>query len=100
MNRYKDLKALIHYDEDAILSKVLIKTAKKDVTLFCMAKGTALSEHTSSREAMVHVIEGTGTFILKGEKIALKPGVIIFMEKRVKHALTAEKGLAFILTLI
>jgi quercetin dioxygenase-like cupin family protein len=97
---HKELNQFIHYNDGAILSKVLIKTDKKDVTLFCMAKGTELTEHTSSREAMVHVIEGAGTFILAGKKIAMKPGVIIFMDKNEKHALKAEKNLALLLILV
>lgn len=96
---HKDINKLIHYNERAILSKVIIKTDKKNVTLFCMAKGTELTEHTSTKEAMVTVIEGSGTFILKGKKIAMKPGVVILMDKNAKHSLKAETNLSFILTL-
>lgn len=97
---HKDLTTLIHYNNGAILSKVIIATNKKNVTLFCMAKGTELSEHTSTKEAMVHVIEGTGTFVLQGKKIAMKPGTIICMEKNEKHSLKAEKNLSLLLTLV
>jgi len=57
---------LISYSKGGILSKVLVKSEKVNVTLFSMARGTELSEHTSTKDALIYVIEGKGVFTLEG----------------------------------
>ena len=92
-----DLKKMISFSEGGIVSKVVAKGKKSETTLFCMAKDTALSEHTSGREAIVLVLEGKGSFDLSGRKTALEPGVFISMPAGTKHALKARENLAFLL---
>jgi len=93
------LPEIIQYPEKGILSKVLFKDENCQYSLFCLAKGTAIEEHTSTRNALVSVIEGEGIFTLNGEKIALKTGVLILIPANAPHALEAQENLAFILTL-
>jgi quercetin dioxygenase-like cupin family protein len=64
-----------------------------------LAAGTDISEHTSTRNATVNVIAGTGTLTLEGKDIPLTPGVFVFMKANAPHALNAEDNLAFLLTL-
>jgi nitric oxide dioxygenase len=99
MKSWQDIKKLIAYSEGGILSKHLLKSSKVEVDLFCMAKGAKMSEHTSTREAIVHVIEGKGVFKLGKEKIKMSPGVMIHMKRNIVHALSAEKNTSFILIL-
>ncbi|MGG6267757.1 cupin domain-containing protein [Leptolyngbya sp. AN03gr2] len=89
----------IEYAETGILSKVLLKTASCQYTLFCLAAGTDIAEHTSTRDAVVQVLEGQGTLTLEGQEIALNPGMFVFMPANAPHALTASANLAFLLTL-
>ena len=96
---WKNLKELISYSKGGITSKVILKTNKRNVTLFCMAKGTEISEHTSTKEGLIYVIEGKGVFNLKGEDIKMLPGIAIFMDKNAVHSLSAEKNTAFLLAL-
>jgi len=97
---YKELKKMIVYAPNGILSKELIKTETLNLTLFCMAKGTEISEHTSTKEGTVYVIEGKGLFYLAGKKVIMIPGTLILMKKNQKHSLKAEENTAFILSLI
>jgi quercetin dioxygenase-like cupin family protein len=78
---------------------VLVKDNFCQYTLFCLAATTEISEHTSARNATVHVIEGRGILTLSGQDIALEPGVFVFMPANAPHALKAEENLAFLLTL-
>ena len=94
-----DLTKLIEYPKSGILSKVLVKNKTKDVTLFCMSKGSELSEHTSTKEGFVYVLEGNGLFVLKGKKIAMKKEVLIHMEKNALHSLKAKNNTSFLLIL-
>ena len=95
----KDLEKLMEFPKEGIFSKVLVKTEVSNYTLMCLAKGSGISEHTSTREAAVTVLKGEGTFILKGKKIKMKPGKFIFMPKNAPHSLSASKNLAIILSL-
>jgi quercetin dioxygenase-like cupin family protein len=89
----------ITYPESGILSKVIYKDEVCQYSLFCLAQNTEISEHTSTRNAMVQVIDGTGTLTLEGKVISLEPGVFIFMKANAPHALEAASNLAFVLTL-
>ena len=100
MNSSKDVKHLIDYSKEGILSKEIIRQENLDVTLFCMAKGTQLSEHTSTKEGFVYVLEGKGIFRLEGKDVVMKEGVFISMDKNAKHSLKANENTSFILSLL
>jgi nitric oxide dioxygenase len=93
------LQDLIEYPTSGILSKVLLKDNNSQYTLFCLAKGTEIEEHTSTRNAVVTVIEGQGILTLNAEEIVLNPGVFVFMPANAPHALQAKENLSFLLTL-
>jgi len=93
------LKDYIEYPDAGVLNKVIWKNELCQYSLFCLAASTEISEHTSTRHATVQVMEGTGSLTLNGEKIALSPGVFIFMAANAPHALEAATNLAFVLTL-
>lgn len=93
------LKERIEYPADGVLSKVLLKDNNCQYTLFCLAAGTEISEHTSTRNAVINVIEGQGILTLEGEDIQLEAGIFVFMKANAPHALKAAQNLAFLLTL-
>ena len=96
----KNIKEMVEYPKEGILSKQIAKTKKQDVTLFCMAKDAELDEHTSTKQAFIYVVEGKGVFNLEGKEIKMLPGVIIFMKENAVHSLRAEENTAFIISLV
>ncbi len=94
-----ELRKLINYSAGGITTKVISKDDKSNVTLFSMAAGTDISEHTSGRDAYVYVIEGAGTFVLDGKKIEMKEGVFFSMPKNSPHELAVTENTAFLLML-
>ena len=100
MNSWKDIRKQIGYSKSGILSKDLVRGNKLNIDLFCMAKGTEISEHTATREGFVYVIEGKGVFTLKGKNIPMLPGVLITMEKSAFHSIKAEENTSYLLGLI
>ncbi len=92
------LQEQIEYSQ-GVLSKVLSKDHACQQTLFCLAAGTEIAEHTSTRNATVMVLEGKGALTLEGRDIPLETGVFVFMSANAPHALQAEENLAFVLTL-
>lgn len=94
-----NIKNLIAYSEGGILSKVIVKSEKLDATLFSMAKNTEISEHTSTKQGFVYVVEGKGIFTLEGKQIEMSPGVFIQMQKNMVHSLKAIEDTSFLLVL-
>jgi len=95
----KNIKEMIEYPAEGIISKELAKNDVADVGLFCMAKGTDMSNHTSTKPGFVQVIEGDGIFTLESEEIEMKPGVFIWMDANAVHGLKANENTTFILGL-
>ena len=93
-----NIKDSIEYSDGGVLSKVLFQEGM-NVTLFSMSKNTSISEHTSTKEGIVYVIEGKGNFVLEGKNVAMVPGVVIYMEKNAKHSLSADENTSFLLAL-
>ena len=93
------LQDLIEYSTNGILSKVLLKDNSSQYSLFCLAADTEIEEHTSTRNAFITVVEGTGNLNLEGKDIALAPGVFVFMPANAPHALLAKENLGFVLAL-
>jgi len=96
---FTNVKEMISYTEGGIFSKEIFKDENKSATLFCMAKGTQISDHTSAKEGFVSVIEGEGTFVLEGKEIKMVRGVLIKLNRNVVHSLNVEKDTSFILFL-
>lgn len=90
---------MMEFPKEGIFSKVLIKGEYSNHTLMCLAKGTDISEHTSTREGAVTVLKGRGIFVLKGERIKMEPGVFVYMPKGAPHSLSATEDLAILLSL-
>ncbi|OUL26938.1 cupin domain-containing protein [Nostoc sp. 106C] len=93
------MREQIEYPQSGVLSKVLLKNQVCQYTLFCLAANTEISEHTSTRNAIVKVIQGRGLLILSGKNIVLEPGVLVFMPANTPHALQSDENLTFLLTL-
>lgn len=96
----EEINKLVEYPQKGVLSKDIVKNDKLNVTLFCMAGGTEISEHTSTKQGFVYVVEGDGIFNLKGKNIAMLPGVFIYLEKNDIHSLKAQENTSFLLVLI
>lgn len=95
----KNISSLIEYPKEGVLSKDIIKNKDLNVTLFCMAKSTDISEHTSTKQGTVYVIEGKGIFNLEGKDITIESGVLIHMKENAVHSIKAKENTSFILTL-
>ena len=95
----QNILKLIEYPKKGVLSKEIVKDKNNNVTLFCMARGTEIGDHTSTKTAFVYVIEGEGIFTLRGKEISMLPGTFIQMEENAIHSLAAIKNTSFMLYL-
>jgi quercetin dioxygenase-like cupin family protein len=93
------LAEAIVYAPDGIHSKILLEDENCRYTLITLTAGMCLPEHSSPRNATVHVIVGKGVLTLDGKDIALESGIFIFMPATAHHAIRAQENLAFLLIL-
>jgi len=96
---YVDVKDMIEFAKDGIVSKTILKVADKEVSLFCMSTGQALSSHTSSFPAIIHELQGKGEVTLANKKYEAEPNAWFYMPANLSHAIQATQDLVFLLTL-
>ena len=96
-----DIKSLLDYQEDSVVSREVIKKELGTVTFFAFDQGQGLSEHSAPFDAMVQVIDGEAEITISGKKNTVKAGEIIIMPANEPHALQAENSqYKMILTMI
>lgn len=59
--KVQSLAGIVNAEDGQIVSKTLAQNEAVSVTLFAFAKGEEISTHDSTGDAMVTVLEGTGT---------------------------------------
>jgi nitric oxide dioxygenase len=96
---YVDLEGMIEFPRDGIVSKTVLKTTGKDITLFCLSQGQLMSSHTSSYSAVIHVLLGNGEVTLAKNKYEAKANAWFYMPANLSHAIRATGNLVFLLTL-
>lgn len=91
---------LLEYQENAVVSREIIRKETGTVTIFAFDKGEGLSEHTAPFDAMVQIVDGTAEIIISGNKNIVEKGEMIIMPANDPHALNAIERFKMILTMI
>ncbi len=95
-----DVAGLVNTQEGAIVSRVIVKGEKGNVTLFAFDRGQELSEHTAPFDALVHVLEGEAEIIISGQSYSVGVGKAIVMPANEPHAVKARQAFKMLLTMI
>ncbi|MDH7603478.1 MAG: cupin domain-containing protein [Melioribacter sp.] len=85
--KHENINDAIEYQNNAIVSKQIIKKSNGNITLFAFDKDESLSEHTSPYEAFVYVVEGEMEITIGGNPYNLKSGEFIIMPSNIPHGL-------------
>lgn len=94
------LTSLITYQDQAVVSREIIKKSTGTVTLFAFDAGQGLSEHTAPFDAMVTVLEGEVEITISGKPYQLHAGEMIVMPEGQPHALKAITKYKMLLVMI
>ena len=94
------LKSMSTLPEDSIVSRVIAKSERLDVTLFGFAVGQALTEHSSPYQAIIQVLEGQAQISLGKDTVTAEAGAWINMPPNLPHSLKATSEFVMLLTLI
>ena len=95
-----DLAAEAPIPARGILSQTLSNEGGVELVLFAFAAGERLSEHTSARPAIIHILSGVGELSVAGDSLAAQPGTWVRMAAETKHALIANSPMAMALYLL
>jgi quercetin dioxygenase-like cupin family protein len=96
----KQLADLLQYQDNSIVSRVLLKNKGGTVTLFAFDVGEGLSEHTAPFDALVVVTDGEADIALAGESFKVKQGETITLPANRPHALKATTRFQMLLIMI
>jgi quercetin dioxygenase-like cupin family protein len=97
---FADLAAEAPIPARGILSQTLSNEAGVELVLFAFAAGEQLSEHTSGRPAIIHILEGEGELTAGSEAFAARPGTWLRMAPELKHSLVARTPMRMALYLL
>jgi quercetin dioxygenase-like cupin family protein len=96
----RSINDFINYQEDAVVSRELIRKATGIVTLFAFDKNQGLSEHTAPYDALVMITDGQAEITVSGVKHEIKAGEMLLMPANSPHALKALEPFKMVLTMI
>ena len=85
------LKEQVSYQDGQVISKTLVQNDAVSMTLFSFDKGEEISTHAAAGDAMVTVLDGTGSFTVGGEVFILNAGETLIMPKDIPHAVYGEE---------
>jgi len=83
--------------QKGILSRVLHKDEKVNVTLFGFAMGEELSAHSAPTPGVLYFLEGDAELQLGPDKIRAQAGSFVYMPPMLSHGISAKTGLRMLL---
>jgi quercetin dioxygenase-like cupin family protein len=95
-----DLRAEVQVPQGGILSRTVYEDERVTLVLFAFDTGQELSEHTSSRAALIEILDGEAHVVLDGAASDVRAGAWIAMPPGMRHAIRATAPLIMTLTLL
>jgi quercetin dioxygenase-like cupin family protein len=92
-----NLKEELALPEKGILSRVLHKDDKANITLFGFSKGEELSAHSAPTPAILYFLEGEAEVQLGEDKVSAQPGSFVYMPPMLPHGICAKTPLKLLL---
>ncbi len=93
-------KDLIAYQENSVVSRMIVYKKSGTITLFAFDAGEGLSEHTAPYDAIAMIIDGEAEISVEKTHHHLHEGEMIIMPANKPHALHAEQRFKMMLTMI
>jgi len=98
--KVENLLEQLNYQEESIVSKILLNKETGNVTLFAFDAGQGLSEHTSPYDAFVQCIEGKIDIKVGEENFTVSSGESLKLPATIPHGLKAVEKTKMLLTMI
>ncbi len=85
---------------DSVVSRTLFSDGRVNATLFGFAAGQELTEHTSTKRALLHVISGEAHLTLGRDTYEASAGAFADMPANLPHSIRAKSNMVMLLLLI
>ena len=85
---------------ESILSKTLFQDDHIKVSLFHFAQGQGLGEHSSSKAAILQILQGDALLTLGNDERQVSTGAWIHMTVQLPHSVKALSPMSMLLTLL
>ena len=95
-----NLVKYIQYQQEAVVSREIVRKPTGTVTLFAFDKDQGLSEHTAAYDALVYLIDGKAEVIIAGELFKLQQNEAIIIPAGKSHSLKAIERFKMVLIMI
>lgn len=93
-------ETLTEIQPDSILSRTVFSNDRFKVIMFGFAKGQELSEHTSSKQAIIHFLEGEARLVLGKDEYDAGPGTWVQMDPNLPHSVFARSRVTMLLIML
>jgi quercetin dioxygenase-like cupin family protein len=94
------LIGITEYQNNAIVSKELLKQPNGRIVAFAFDEGQELSEHTVPFDAFVTILEGGATITIGGTPFDLSQGEAVLMPANIPHAVKANGRFKMMLCMV
>ena len=94
------LKQMLQFQENSVVSRMLVKNSAGNVTLFAFDGDEGLSEHTAPFEALVIGVEGRAEIPIGGVSHIVGEGDALLLPANVPHAVHPQGGFKMLLVMI
>lgn len=100
-NYYASLQAMVpEIAADSIVSRTISNANGIRIILFGFAPGQELTEHTSTRRAMLHLLQGEADVTLGEAHFTAQAGAMAVMEPNLPHSIRAITTTLMLLIMI
>ncbi|MCR6711670.1 MAG: DUF2249 domain-containing protein [Demequina sp.] len=89
MTTIPDLASLVQVQDEATVSRTVLKNDGARIVLFGFAAGQVLTEHTAAMPVLLLAVEGEFLITADGRTDRLLPGDVIHFDTRLPHAVEA-----------
>lgn len=96
----RPITTLLQYQEQSVVSRVLLKNAGGTVTLFAFDQDEGLSDHAAPFDVLVMAVEGSGEIEIAGETVRVEQGEMITIPAEVRHAVRALSPFKMLLIML
>lgn len=96
----RNIKQMLQYQENSIVSRMVVKNNAGNVTIFAFDGSEGLSEHTAPFEALVIGIEGHAEITIEGSSYMVDEGDSLLLPANVPHSVHPIGRFKMILTML
>ena len=100
MSNVTSLAGLVEYRKGQIVSRTLVQNKAVSITLFAFDRDEEISSHSSSGDAMVHVLDGIGEITIGDETFYPEKDETVVMPAGIPHAVKAKEPFKMLLVVV